>query len=156
MSAFSHTEPLPERHPANTTFAYLEKLYLSLQSYADADGVFRGSKTMVYEKIGASSGWYSRLYNLLTTMGCIEVQQKGHRGRPSVVRLIKAPTREEFDMLPLDSRDLTSVPTRGNLDERLRTLEGRLQGIDLGSYLVSLEDRLTNIESRLDMLEGGS
>lgn len=127
------------------------KLYEALERES-ADGEFVGSKTRVYEDTGMSMKYYPILWQLLTTMGCIEQTQRGNPAQPTRIKLFGPPKLETYD-----TANETVVLTRGDTMDTLRakvaSIEGRLPNIDLNRFLFSLDSRLTRIEERLTEIE---
>lgn len=130
------------------------KLYKALEAEA-VDGEFVGSKTRVYDSTGLSMTYYPHLWQLLTTMGCIEQTQRGNTQQPTRIKLLGAPKLEVFSAAN-DTVVLTRGVTLDTLRAKVASIEGRLPNIDLNRFLYSLDARLTQIEEWIEQhSEGG-
>lgn len=126
------------------TFNYLAQLYELLENESK-DGMFEGSTTKTFRQLGVSQSYYSKLYAYLYELGCIELVRRGTSHYPSQLRLIHAPTLEEFD-----ASYLTNVKPRATLlEQRISHIEGRLPKVDLEQALAALAIRVDALESQL-------
>jgi hypothetical protein len=139
-------------------FEYALQLYRNLEAESK-DGLWEGSKTAAFRNLGVSQSYYSRIYGTLQELGCIEQIHKGAGegfGRASVLRLHHAPEIEPFGSTyaARKRQRLTIVTQVDTLRQDVEQLKGRLPEIDLNRYILSFEQRLTDIESRLAAIEG--
>jgi hypothetical protein len=134
---------------SSALFDHALKLYEAMNDQADKDGIYEGKVTDTFSKLGISMTYYTPLFNALKELGCIEMLERGTRARPTRYRLHGSPKRKAFDTIYL-----TNVPRRAtlpleSLEQRLSNLERRLDGLDIKAILLEQE-------KRLQKLEGGS
>jgi DNA-binding IscR family transcriptional regulator len=138
-------------------FEYGLRLYEEIASNA-IDGVFTGSKTAAFRNLGISQSYYSKLYRTLQELGCIEMLQRGSGegiGRNSVIRVHEPPTEDTFFTV-YQTTHRQSLDIAGRLDiveQKVQNVEGRTPDIDLNRYILSFEQRLTDIDTRLTEIE---
>ena len=134
-----------------TAFTHLTTLYGVLKVQSE-NGTFTGSKTDVYvHDAKLPPAYYTQLFYYLTEMGCIDQTQRGARGRPSIIRLVKEPTREDFDAVYVPTRfrrqvNLTEGKSIDTLQEEVDELRRRIPNIDMTSWIASVEARLSQLE----------
>jgi hypothetical protein len=138
-------------------FGHMERMFDELKNRAafDTSGKvkFVGSKVEAFRAIGVSQGYYTKIFDALVEMGCIEQVQRGAGNQPSVILLHKRPTLDEYQGM---YRSRLTRPTELDiLRQQFKDLQRRFQGIDLNSMLLSLNQRLEQLEARLDKLEKG-
>lgn len=114
---------------------------------ATGEVIFEGKVANLYDELGISRAYYSRMMEVLQEIGSIEFIVRGTRHYKTRIRIHDAPTPEQIETYT----DLTKVPTSGkitsrSLDSRLSSVEKRLGSLDV-------LDALANIESRLQALE---
>lgn len=138
-------------------------MYNELASRAALDKAgtlrFEGSKVEAFRAIGVSQSYYSSIFDALTELGCIEQVQRGASHLPSVILLYHPPEREAmtetYSVAAPVHVDLTKPISLDTLSQEVRELQGRLPDIDVKSFILSLDARLTDIEGRLARLEQG-
>lgn len=142
------TTESPHTEPVSTAHGYCIALYDALEQKADGD-TFTGKVTEVYQTLGISNQYYSRILQALVEVGSVEYVQRGHHKRPTIYRLIERPTREkleQYDFLtPYRKRATVSDK---ELLQRLETLERSTQGIDVIAAFTNLEARIKALEKQ--------
>ena len=137
----------------HTLALYSELDKLAIVDTADtARKIFTGSRVEVFRSLGVSQAYYTTMFAILEEMNCVEYLHRGRSGQPSVMALYHAPTLNEWQ--DAYKRPLTKGGSSSNMESRVKLLEGRLAGIDLGSALVNFEERLTAIELQLRKADG--
>lgn len=129
---------------------WLQVLYKELEVNA-VDGVFTGSAVELYHGATIPKAYYSQLFYYLREMGCIEQVQRGARGRPSIIRVIKPPTADDVARQYVPSRyrrdiNLTKGKSIATLQEQVDAIQRRLPDIDLITWITSVEARLKQLE----------
>lgn len=114
---------------------------------------FEGSKVEAFRAIGVSQAYYSPIFDALTELGCIEQIQRGASRLPSVILLHHPPESEDFAAIYHVA--LTKPTPLDTIRQEVDDLRRRLPEIDVKSFIVSLDARMTDIESRLARLEQG-
>jgi hypothetical protein len=114
---------------------------------------FEGSKVQAFRAIGISQSYYSPIFDALTELGCIEQVQRGASHLPSVILLHHPPDSDEF--AEIYHVALTKPKPLDTLRQEMEDLRRRLPEIDVKSFVISLDARLTDIEGRLARLEQG-
>ena len=138
----------PHTEPDNTAHGYCIALYDALKKKASGD-TFTGKVTEVYQTLGISNQYYSRIIRGLLETGSIEHVQRGHHRRPTIYKLIKRPTIEELEQLDF----LTPSTRRAKVTDkeiltRLANLERSTQGIDVIAAFTNLEARIKALEKQ--------
>lgn len=135
-------------------FDHIVATYDELAKHAlDKDGklTFEGSKVEAYRSVNLSQSYYTPIFDALTEMGCIEQVQRGFARTPSVIVLHKRPVLSEFEGM---YRGVLTKPTKlDTLRQQIENLDRRLPSIDLNGYILSLDQRLSDIEARLSRVE---
>lgn len=130
-------------------FQHLTNLYNHLANESVND-VWTGSQRDAFDKtLGLSSAYNPILYRALREMGCIEVVQRGHGRKPTILKLLRNPQITEFDEWKQTAkveRPLTSRTSVSTIEQRLNLLEKRLPNIDLASWVIGVEGRLARLE----------
>ena len=135
---------------ANALYEHMNKMYLYLDDNA-TENVFEGSKVEAFRALKISQAYYTPVFDSLTELGCIEQVQRGNSGRPSRIVLHKPPDLDEFN--ERYTKLLTTPKPHDTLQQQIDDVRRRLPDIDLNSYIVSLDNRLTDIEARLSEVE---
>lgn len=113
--------------------------------------VFEGYYSKLFDGLGISRSYYTRIRSLLRRLGCIEVLQKGAGPHGSRIILQRAPVPEDFTDSTLTERRETATLVR-ELERRVKTLEAwRLAQTGSGSF--NIADALRNHEQRLSLVE---
>ena len=112
--------------------------------------VFEGKVAELYDELGISRTYYSRMMEVLQEIGSIEYQIRGTRHYRSRIRILAEPTPEQIEAY----EDLMKEPgskkiTSRSLDSRVSAIEKRLGSLDV-------LDALAQHESRLRQLEGNT
>lgn len=128
----------------------LVKLYNVVDANAK-DGTFEGSKTRLYEETRLSMKHYPRLWKLLEEMGCIQQLQRGTAQSPTIIKVVHPPTPQDFERVDGSVVGLTPPDSLDTLRKKVATLEERIPPINLARTLVSLDDRIAQIEDHLKL-----
>jgi hypothetical protein len=141
-----------------TLYEHALSVYNELQNRAgepDKHGKmrFEGSKVEAYRAVGVSQAYYSQIFDSLTELGCIEQVRRGASGHPSVIVLHYPPDPGAF--AEVYRAVLTKPHPLDTIREELDELRRRLPDIDINSFIISLDARLTEYEGRLARLEQG-
>lgn len=136
-------------------YAHLSDLYNFLVEESNDGENWEGSQAQTFAKMNLSSAYNPILYRGLRELGCIEMIERGHGPMPTKLRLLKPPQIEEFDEWREGERALTRRASLSTIEQDVRVLERRLpQGVDLPSWILGIENRLTAIEQRLGEMNG--
>jgi len=105
--------------------------------------VYRGHITRLWNELGISNSYYSRVMRNLEELGCIMILQRGAANTESVVAVLRAPERGEIR----PPGDLTRTREDATLRAELENVLRNIGGIDF-------KEAFKDIESRLSALEG--
>lgn len=133
-------------------FEHACTLYDLMQKQAEGD-TFEGSKVTLFRKTGISQGYYTKIFDILTETGSIEQIRRGDSSVPTLIKLNKRPTLDDFNTAYRSS--LTKPTAVDTLRQRVDALEQKGGEINLNSYIVNFDKRLTGLEARVRLLEGG-
>jgi len=152
--------------PEARKFSYLLQLYEAMEKEstvikkngAKSTTTYEGKVVTTFHSLGISMAHYTVLFNALKELGCIELIDRGARGRPTRYRLHGAPTEDAYDARYVKGdKTLTggakpaTIPL-DELEQRITNLEGRLKGLDIKAVVVNHEERLVRLEKE----KGGS
>lgn len=130
-------------------------VYAALESRAKLDTddrlVFEGSKVDAFREAKVSQGYYSMIFDTLIQAGCIEQVRRGGGRTPSLIVLHKPPSVGDFARIY--QTPLTKPTPLDTLREQMDLLARRLPKVDVDSFIIRLDQRLTAIEARLDKIE---
>ncbi len=138
-------------------FQHLTDLYNYLNEEGE-EGTYSGSQRRTFEKLKLSPAYNPILYRALREMGCIEVVQRGHGRKPTILKLVRNPQIAQFrewNQTAMVDRPLTARVSLSTIEQRLNLLERRLPTIDLVAWVIGIEGRLADIESRLEDMTSG-
>lgn len=113
--------------------------------------IFRGSITRIYNALGISRSYYSKVRNALIEMGCLTILSQGNRAEGTAIVLHRAPTDEDFRQWK--DRPLTKAVDAAILSQRVGDIEKRLGGLDVVNALIDFEERIKQQDERLRELE---
>jgi len=137
----------------NKTQAYSTALYAELAEHAESRtvggvtvSVWKGSLVKTCRSIGVPKGTERRVVAPLEYLECIQILQRGVANVPSTVVLLKPPTEEMWE--DYDS-GLTSRPSLARLSRQVEDISRQLGGVNLAEALLSLDRRLTAVESTI-------
>jgi hypothetical protein len=114
--------------------------------------VFRGKVSEVFEALGLSQVYYSRIRKIFIKYDCVTYVQRGTRSYDSVLVLHRPPPEN------LPEEDLTSRPgdaTLTALNERVEALERSVKILESKLGGLNIVEALRNFEGRLRSLENG-
>ena len=86
--------------PPPRKFTYLLQLYNTMLIEAegmDGEIIYEGKVVETFASLNISMSYYTPLFNILKELGCIELLDRGVRGRPTKYRLHKAPTVAAYE-----------------------------------------------------------
>lgn len=139
------------------THKYAKLLYEGLLAHSE-NGKFTGKLTDIWNSVGASQTFYSKVRKLLLDEGCITVVERGSRNVPSVIVLNHPPP----DAPPEAEREaanphLTRAATLARVEGRVKALEGWREstgGINIAEALRNFEKRLSRVEAETGVANG--
>lgn len=112
------------------------------------DYIFEGKVAALYDTLGISRTYYSRMMEVLQENGSIEYIQKGTRHYQSRIRMHAEPTPEEIEAYTDLTRVIPASRVSGrNLDSRVSQIERRLGSLDVVEALANMESRLRTLEA---------
>jgi len=125
-------------------------------SYTDElDGktirLWSGHITKVATQIGLPAGTYRRTIDHLSYLNCIKQAERGYRGSQlTTFLLLRPPTTEVWeDAEILRNRDLTRQDGSAMLTLRVKSLEDRLEGVNVKQALVELQMQVDDLKKIL-------
>lgn len=157
--------------PGGATLVYAHKFYDALVELAqsepvevNADGsasnsdsvlVFRGKLMDVFQSLGLSATYYTRIRRIFIKYDCVSYLQRGTRSYDSVLVLNHAPPSPQ-EIAPEDLTDDPSRDTIGAMADRLEELEREVSILtqwreSLGG--LNILEALRDIEKRLPKRE---
>lgn len=119
---------MTEQEQEPIIFQHALSLYQALVDQS-TNGRFTGSKIALFRSLGLSNAHYSRLFDALTELGCIEQVQRGSKTYPSIIVLHKPPALEEF-RTAYRTR-LTRPSSDATMRKRMDDLEGRIAALEI-------------------------
>jgi hypothetical protein len=141
---------MPMNEP--TIVKHAKALYAALEEQATDEHingmpakVFQGSVLQVYEGLGISRTYYSRLFKGLEQSGCITKLHRGGGNTGSTIVLHHPPPPDRADAF---DRHLTQRVNLAILSQRLDDVETLIGGINIGEVLVALSDRIEALEAK--------
>lgn len=135
-------------------FTYIVQLYEAMVAESTKK-IYEGKATETFHRLGISMAHYSELFRILKELGSIELLDRGARGRPTRYRMHVKPTAKAYDELYAGLLTKPEKPATIPLDEieqRVKNLERRLEGVEVKQVLVNYEERI----SKLEKTKGGS
>ena len=135
-------------------YSYAVRLYEAMDKQA-VDGIYEGKVVDTFNSLHISQSHYTTLFNALKELGCIELLDRGVRGRLTRYRMHGAPDEAAYETryesgLTGGAKPAT-VPII-ELEQRINNLEGRLKGLEIKQVIVNHEERIVALEK----LKGGS
>lgn len=114
--------------------------------------IFTGSITRLWNSLGASNAYYSKVIRNLTDLGCIQILQRGSSNVESRVACIRMPDQGEVKAKSV----LTNAPSLGTLAQEVANLHRNIGGIDIADALKNFEERLSKVEREVAKINGTS
>lgn len=154
MTTAKRSRKLPVAQKPEVVHQYALDFYAALEAKAGTEDIqgrecliFRGGLAKVYDTLGASRTYYSRVRGSLEELGAIQILQRGNPRQGTVIALYGAPTLEALESSyyltsPSERRKMTT-----DVDKRVTVIERRL-GKEL-NYVTVIE----NLEQRISALE---
>ncbi len=111
--------------------------------------LWEGKIVETFAGSGVSNAFYGKVLNTLYEIGCLELVRRGARGSLTQISVIRRPTAEDLDRVHGLTSHLTTPTVYDKLSQRVSTVEGRLQGIDVAKMFHNLEQRVRTLEAKL-------
>lgn len=105
-----------------------------------------GSLVRLFADTGLPTPKYTAVMRALREMGCCEQMQRGGGGSPSIWRLIKPPTQQDFDAKANASTKAKKIKEEV-ADQRIRDLSLRVSSLE--TQLDQTRRQLENLEIRM-------
>lgn len=167
MTQLTNHNELPESiPPAGATLVYAHKFYDALVELAQSELipgegidsevlVFRGKLMDVFQSLGLSATYYSRIRRIFIKYDCVTYLQRGTKSYDSVLVLNHAPPTAQ-EISPADLTDDPSGATMAAMADRLEDLEREVSILtqwreSLGG--LNILEALRDIEKRLPKRE---
>lgn len=146
------SDEFPLTKAPSKTHSYAAALYDVMDKAAEmrqTDGgevrLWTGFIRQTCDELGIPQGVYRRVLSLLEDCGCLQILQRGVRGYPSLIALLKVPTAE---VLESGGRgDLTRRLNPAMLESSVRNMQEQIGGLNVADALVNIEQRLKAIEA---------
>lgn len=136
----------------DTLLRYCENLYDALAKTATRKYGFKllweGKIVELYSGLSFSNSHYSKIINTLQETGCVEIIRRGSRGSLHQMALYERPTAEILSLSHGLTSRLTNPTPYDRLSQRVSTLEGRLEGIELKTLLANYHKRISQLEAK--------
>lgn len=133
-------------------FDHASTVYSAFMMHADPDTrEWRGNNVLEYiaAETKVPKGSVGVILNRLQKCGSIEYE-RGAINRPALVRLLQAPTRTAWDAA---QSSLTRPLSYDKVLRAVRDLQKQIGHLDVVKALVSIEQRLGSIETRLKAID---
>ena len=140
--------------PESKMFSYALALYEAMEKEAD-DGVYEGKVVETFNRLRISGAHYTPLFTSLKELGCIELLERGVRGRPTRYRLHGPPREDAYEnryQAGLTNEPSPATLFLSELEQRVSNIERRLEGLDIKGIVVNYEERI----GKLEKAKGGS
>jgi hypothetical protein len=111
--------------------------------------LFRGSLVNVWNEVGASNAYYTRVRGMLEKSGCIVVLQRGSAKMTSIVALLKPPDPAILD----GHKRLTPAPDPAIMQARLTEIVKMIGGMDIRAIIGNFEERIDALEKTVKDLK---
>lgn len=131
----------------------------STGAYFEAPAIeYEGFTSHLFQELGIAVPQYGPVLDLLRAMGCITQERRGGGPSPSVWRLWKKPTLEDFERAHATMPQAQiKVRKEAHEEQRITDLMKQLGGVDVPKALTDIVNRLHVLEGRLDdHIEEGS
>lgn len=152
---FDEVEGIPKNE--SKLYAYSLRLYQAMEKQA-VDGIYEGKVVDTFHSLHISQSHYTTLFKALKELGCIELLDRGVRGRPTKYRMHGPPDETAFDTRYESGLTAGGKPARvpiTELEQRISDIEGRLKGLQIKQVIVNHEERIVALEGSMKV-EGGS
>jgi hypothetical protein len=113
--------------------------------------IYRGSITKLWNEVGASNAYYSKVMRSLEDMSSISILQRGSVGVESVIAVLRKPSPDEFA-----PQDLTRPESPAMLRQELESVKRNIGGIDIPEAFRVLSDRVAILEREVSKNNGTS
>ena len=111
--------------------------------------LWEGKIVEAFAGSGVSNAFYGKVLNTLYEIGCLEMLRRGARGSLTQIHVIRKPEAEDLERAHGLTSHLTAPTAYDKLSQRVSTVEGRLQGIDVAKMFQLLEQRVRVLEAQL-------
>jgi hypothetical protein len=108
--------------------------------------LYEGFTSHLFQELGIAVPSYGPVLDLLRAMGCITQERRGGGPSPSIWRLWKKPTLEDFE-LAFKTMPQVKIAARKEVheDQRIADLTKALGGIDVPKALVDLQNQINEL-----------
>lgn len=134
---------------------YTLRFYDALRSHANVETIngheipiYRGPISKLWNEIGASNSYYSRVMNNLVNLECISVLVRGSANVESVVALLHRPHADEIP----HKKPLTTRRPDATMVTDLEAVKRNIGGINIVEAFKNLEDRVSKLEREVKQL----
>jgi len=110
--------------------------------------LWEGKLVEFFSTCGISNAFYAKVFNTMYEIGSLRMLRRGARGVLTQVVLIKRPEAELLEGAHGLSESLTKPTEYDRLSQRVSSLEGRLQGIEVAKVIALHEQRLRALEAK--------
>lgn len=135
-----------------TLLRYCELVYETLDKDAkphEQHGkIWEGKIIETFAGLGISNAHYSKIFSTMYEIGSLVLVQRGARGSLHRVALVQPPTMQLLDGAHGLDSPLTKATAHDRLSQRVATIEGRLEGIDLKKIIAEFDKRLKKVEGK--------
>ena len=126
---------------------FVESTIEILPGTSDEIRVWRGGLVATALDVGIPDGVYKRVTNQLENLYCIEQLERGVRGAPTTMLLLRAPTLDVWqDAENISARGLTSRAAPAILSRRVEDMERRTGKLDIPLALKELQDQIDELK----------
>ena len=115
-------------------FQHCEFIYQQMYDKAEIDEagniIYTGYLTHLFHEVGYTTPQYSEIMLNLKRMGCVENLRRGSASFPSVWAMYKPPTRPDFDNMPAVEAKGIGTRRAESIEQRLTNLEERMNRVE--------------------------
>jgi hypothetical protein len=136
-----------------TLLRYCETVYDHLASTAKKNKehgfLWEGKIVESFHACGISNAFYGKIMNTMYEIGCLKQVRRGARGVLTQIALLKRPTATDLENAHGLESHLTKPTEYDRLSQRVSSVEGRLQGIELARVVANFDARLRTLEAKV-------
>jgi hypothetical protein len=121
------------------------EIWAAIYNRIDTNGSWEGSLSEVSDGFGWTKARFDKAWRFLKVSECIEFVRSGNRFTQTLVRLVRPPTDDDFQIFLL-----TDSSVSGKIEQRLNDLARLIGGVNL----IELEARVAQLEHKLNTTEG--
>lgn len=104
--------------------------------------IYRGHVTRLWNQLGGSNAYYSKVMRNLTDLGCIAMLQRGAASTESVVAVIRRPDADEIS----GGNRLTTGEAPAILRAEVEAIKRNVGGINIPEVMQEFDTRLKALE----------